>query len=157
MANSQAEPGSTLVAGRPGERDVTRPAPAPEPRLAHRGASVASAGLLLVEVVGIAVMWVAIPIGWMWIGGRVYDATGSLGAYGAVAFFGFVGTAWLAMTALRRIDGVWVTLRRRAGFDQAEGALVRVVVAAFTLGIVAFYVWYYLLSEAYVLPFMPSG
>ena len=117
---------------------------------------VGCAGLLAAEVVGLAAMWLAIPLGWMWVAGRAYNATGSLGLYGTVAFFGFVATAWPAMATLRMIDGLWVTLRRRAGYDQENGVLVQVVVGAFTLGIVGFFLWYYLFSSAYVLPFMPS-
>src|SRR5438046_7472676 len=116
----------------------------------NRGAALASAVLLVAEVVGLAVMWVLIPLAWMWVGGRAYNLTGSLGAYGAVAFFGFVFTAWRAMIVLGHIDAVWITLRRRAGYDQRDGALVRVVIVAFTVGLATFYAWYYLFSKAYV-------
>jgi hypothetical protein len=57
--------------------------------------------------------------------------------------------------ALARVDSLWVQLRCRAGYRQREGALNRVVVVSATLGLAAFAVWYYLLSNAFVLPFMP--
>jgi len=31
-----------------------------------------------------------------------------------------------------------------------------VVIGAATLGLIAFFVWYYALSNAYIIPFMPS-
>jgi hypothetical protein len=125
--------------------------------LTRRAAGVACTAVLAVEVIGSVLMWVAVPLAWLWIGGRVYAATGSLGADGAVAFFGFVGTTLLAVKLLRRVDSVWIALRRQAGHDQDEGALTEVVAISATFGIVAFMLWYYLFSHAYVLPFMGTG
>jgi hypothetical protein len=124
------------------------------PPLTRRAANAACGALLAVEVIGSVAMWVLIPLAWMWVGGRVFAATGSLAADGAVAFLGFVGTTILMVGALIRIDRVWVALRRRAGHDQDEGALTRTVVVSSTLGILLFVLWYYVLSDAYVLPFM---
>jgi hypothetical protein len=112
--------------------------------------------LLAVEVIGSLSMWAPIPIAWMWVGARVYDATGSLAADGGVALLGFLATATLAMTALTRVDTLWVALRRQSGHDQAQGALTQVVVVSATLGILLFLVWFYVLSDAFILPFMPS-
>lgn len=118
--------------------------------------NAASAAVVAVEVIGSLLMWAPIPIAWMWVGARVYDATGSLAADGGVALLGFMVTTTFAMATLNRIDRVWVTLRRRAGHSQVEGALTRVVVVSATLGIVLFLVWFYLLSNAFIMPFMPS-
>jgi len=67
-----------------------------------------------------------------------------------------VATESLAVAALTRIDRVWVALRQRAGNDQAQGVLTQVVVVSATLGLIAFFVWYYLLTKAFIIPFMPS-
>jgi hypothetical protein len=120
-------------------------------------ANAASTAVLGVEVLGSLLMWAPIPLAWFWVGARVYEQTESLAAGGAVAFIGFVGTVILAMRALARLDGVWVALRRRAGHDQAEGALDRVVIASATLGILLFLVWFYVIKQAFILPFMPTG
>lgn len=122
----------------------------------RRAASAASAAVLAVEVIGCILMWAPIPLAWMWVGARVFAVTGSLAAQGSVAFLGFVATTWLAMAALARIDSGWVALRRRAGHDQPDGALAQVVVVSFTLGIVAFLLWYYVIEQAFVIPFMPT-
>jgi hypothetical protein len=124
---------------------------------AARGATNLACGVLLVlEAVGSLAMWAAIPLGWLWIGGRVYALTGSLGADVAVAFAGFVATLLLAVSVLRRLDEGWISLRRRAGYEQKEGALTQVVTVSATLALVMFLIWYYLLAKAYVIPFMPS-
>jgi hypothetical protein len=112
--------------------------------------------VVTLELVGSLAMWAPIPAAWMWIGARVYDATGSFAADGAVVLAGFLATIALAMMALARLDLVWIALRRRAGYDQRDGALTQVVIASATVGLAAFLVWYYLLSHAFILPFMPS-
>ena len=116
----------------------------------------ASGIVVVLEMIGSLLMWAPIPLAWMWIGGHVYRATGSLGADLAVIFVGFSATTILAMRALTRLDTTWIKLRRYAGYKQVDGALTQVVVASATLGLVAFFVWYYILEDAFILPFMPS-
>ncbi len=116
----------------------------------------ACAAVLVVEAIGALLMWAPIPLAWIWVGARAYDATGSLVAGGGVALLGFAATVTLAMAALARLDRVWVALRRRAGHDQDQGALTQVVVVSATLGLLLFLVWYYILTNAFVIPFMPS-
>jgi hypothetical protein len=123
----------------------------------RRAANAASAAVLAAEALGSLLMWAGVPLAWLWIGGRVYAATHSLTADAAVAFLGFVGTTFLLMQALRRLDLVWIDLRRRAGYEQEEGALTQVVTISATLALLIFTAWYYLFSHAYVLPFMPSS
>ena len=43
-----------------------------------------------------------------------------------------------------------------AGHDQAEGALTKVVVVSATFGLLAFWVWFHIIEEAFVIPFMPT-
>jgi hypothetical protein len=121
---------------------------------ATKGAAVIAAGILVIEVIGAAAMWVPVPFAWLWIGGQVYRLTGSLAADGAVAFLGFVATVVLLLAALRRLDRLWVVLRKRTGYDQEDGALAEVVTVTAAFGLVAFLLWYYFFSSAYVLPFM---
>jgi hypothetical protein len=155
---------STLVAAAPRRRSRTATArrdrvraltglPAPTARAA---ASAGSAALLAFEVVVSLSMWLPIPFAWLWVGGRVYHVTGSLAADGGVALLGFTLSIILAMRGLLFVDDAWIALRRRAGRDQKDGALTQVVIASATFGLIGFFVWYYALSHAYVIPFMPS-
>jgi hypothetical protein len=122
-----------------------------------RGATGTACGLLLaIEAPGSLVMWAGIPLAWLWIGGRVYSLTGSLGADVGIAFLGFVGTLFVALWGLRRVDQGWIALRQRAGYEQEEGALSQIVTVSATLALLMFIAWYYLFSHAYVIPFMPS-
>jgi hypothetical protein len=122
----------------------------------RRAAAVGSAAMLTLEAIGSVSMWSAIPLAWLWIGGRAYALTGSLGADLGVAFLGFAMTTVLALSELNRLDAAWVALRQRAGHEQRVGALPQVVVASTALGLVAFLIWYYVLSDAFVIPFMPT-
>jgi hypothetical protein len=125
---------------------------------AARDSTAAVCALLLaLEALGSVVMWAGIPLAWLWIGGRVYSASGSLGLDLATAFLGFVLTLFLALAGLRRVDAGWISLRRRAGYEQKEGALSQIVTVSATLALVLFMAWYYLFSHAYVIPFMPSN
>jgi hypothetical protein len=128
------------------------------PTAVARGTTNVACGLLLgLEALGSLVMWAGIPLAWLWIGGRIYSLTSSLGADVGVAFLGFVATLFLALAGLRRVDGTWIALRRRAGYEQEEGALPQVVTISATLALGMFIAWYYLFSHAYVIPFMPSN
>ena len=115
------------------------------------------AALVVVELVGYLAMWLPIPVLWMWIGSRVYLATSSLGLDLLVAFGGFGISTLLASRGLSRLDRKWVELRQQAGHDQREGALSRVVIVSTTVLLAAFWVWFHILEEAFVIPFMPTG
>jgi hypothetical protein len=123
----------------------------------RRTGQAASAALLAVETAGAVLLWGPLPFAWLWIGGRIYALTGSLAADGSIGFAGFVASVLLVVAGLRRIDSVWISLRRRAGHPQVEGALQEIVAISGAFGIAGFMLWYYLFSHAYVLPFMPSG
>jgi hypothetical protein len=125
--------------------------------LRSRTARTSASAVLALEVLGALLMWAPVPLAWLWIGGRVYAATGSLAADGFVGFLGFIGTLIVLVALLRRLDDLWLGLRRAAGYDQREGALQEVVTISGAFGLVAFTLWYYVFSHAYVLPFMPSG
>jgi hypothetical protein len=114
---------------------------------------VACVAVLAVEAVGSLLMWAAVPLAWLWVGGRVYTATGSLAADLGTAFLGLLATAVVLMRALVRLDRGWVALRRAAGQDQVDGVLTRIVIVSAALAILAFLIWYYVLTTAFVMPF----
>jgi hypothetical protein len=141
----------------PGRRNPESQGSATVPaRPDRRLAGLASVALLALEVLGTILMWLPIPLAWLWVGGRIYSVTGSLAADLAVAFFGFVATTLLVLVALIRVDKMWIALRRRAGHKQAQGAVAQVAIVSGTVGIAGFLLWYYLLAKAFILPFMPS-
>jgi hypothetical protein len=121
----------------------------------RRAARAASLGILALEALGTILMWVPIPLAWFWVGAQVYLATGSILADGVVVLGGFLVSVILVMKALARLDAVWVRLRRRAGHQQREGALNQVVIASATFGVIGFWVWFHIIENGYIIPFMP--
>jgi hypothetical protein len=118
---------------------------------------LAAAGVLMLEVLGALMMWGPIPVAWVWVGARAYEATGSFVA-GAVAWFvGFAVTLWIVALALARLDRVWIRLRQRAGDARAQGVMTQVIVVTATFALAAFFLWFYVIGRAFVIPFMPSG
>jgi hypothetical protein len=73
---------------------------------------MAARALLAVEA-RCALLWGPLPLAWLRIGGRIYVATGSLAADGFLGFAGFVASVVIVVAGLRRIDFVWISLRRR--------------------------------------------
>ena len=125
----------------------------------HQPATVgaAAAAVLMLEILGALMMWGPIPVAWVWVGARVYDATGSFVA-GAIAWFvGFAVTLWVIAAALVRLDRIWIRLRRRAGDARAQGVMTQIIVVTATFALAAFFIWYYVIDKAFVIPFMPSG
>ena len=122
----------------------------------RRAAAVASLAILAVEALGTLIMWVPIPMAWFWIGSHVFDATGSIMADGIVVLGGFLVTVIAVLKVLARLDVVWIGLRRRAGHDQRDGALNQVVIVSATFAIVGFWVWFHIIENAYIIPFMPT-
>jgi hypothetical protein len=120
--------------------------------LRRRAAALA---VLALEALGTLLMWVPIPLAWFWVGAQVYLATGSILADGVVVLGGFLATVILVMRALARLDAVWVRLRRGAGYEQRDGALNQVVIASATFGIIGFWVWFHIIENGYIIPFMP--
>jgi hypothetical protein len=117
--------------------------------------------LLAIEVVGSLLMWLPIPLAWMWVGAEVYRVThGSLAADMGLSFCGFVASTCLAMKTLGHVDQMWIALRQRAGYRQKDGALTRVVVVSATFGIVLFALWFNFFGGIrhghFLIPFMPT-
>ena len=122
----------------------------------RRSARVASFLVLAVEALGTVLMWVPIPLAWFWVGARVYDVTHSIMADGIVVLGGFLLSVIVVLKVLTRIDELWIELRRRAGHDQRDGALNQVVIVSATFGVVGFWVWFHIIEDAYIIPFMPT-
>ena len=120
-------------------------------------AAAAAAAVLLLEIVGALMMWGPIPVAWVWVGARVYDGTGSFMAGAVTWLVGFAATLWLVAGALARLDRIWIRLRNDAGDDRAQGAMTQVVVVTATFALAAFFLWFYVIGRAFVIPFMPNG
>jgi len=122
----------------------------------RRSAGLASFLVLAAEWFGTLLMWAPLPLAWFWIGARVYDGTHSIMADGLVVLGGFLVSVIAVLKVLTRLDEVWIRLRRSAGHDQRTGALNQVVIVSATFGVVAFWVWFHIIEDAFIIGFMPT-
>ena len=102
--------------------------------------------VLLVEALLCLSVWGPQPLAWLWVGSQVdYHADSNMLGI-AVAFFGILGSLFVTLAVAARLDGLWRLLRRAAGHDQREGAMVRIFAATAVIALIAFSVWFLLLE-----------
>jgi len=128
-----------------------RPSQSALAMLARAGASV----VLLVAIMfaGGILPWVAIPLGWLWIGSQVQGATDSLGAALATMMVGVLGSIALMVPVL-----TWLSNRHRqarvAGGHEDTGHLVLEIVMVTSAGVavIGFTAWFLLFAGASPIP-----
>jgi hypothetical protein len=103
-----------------------------------------SASLLVVIMfVGSLVLWVGVPVAWLWIGSRIVPSGGLTTAVGAM-MIGMLLTIALLVTFLAWVNRKHVELQEaRGSFGGTATALELVMVASAVVAIVAFFVWFF--------------
>ena len=85
------------------------------------------AGLILAATVLVCLLfWGPLPVAWMWVGSQVDYLTGSTFLGIVVAFLGLLATLLVGLMVMRRLDLLWILVRRAGGHDQREGIIGRV-------------------------------
>ena len=119
--------------------------------LARAGSSTAL--LLMLMFVGSLGLWVGAPVLWLWIGGRVQGATGSVGAAIAVILVGFVTTVFLSVPVLAWLSRRHAEARAARGLeDLGRAPLEGVMVVSATIAALAFAIWFFFLAGAEPIP-----
>lgn len=109
--------------------------------------------VILIMLIGSFGLWVGTPLLWLWVGSQVQGATASLGAAFAAAFAGAVATVILLASILAKLSDVYRGNRRARGLtDTGHGVLEGVLVVSAGLTVVAFLIWFLLLSGANPVP-----
>lgn len=101
----------------------------------------AAAFLLAVMALIGASFWGPIPMAFLWFASMVQHWTGEV-SIGIVA--GFAGMTWTLMVGLvlmRRLDIMWILVRRAAGYDQREGMIGTIFAVGAVVGGSAFFFW----------------
>jgi hypothetical protein len=118
---------------------------------ARVGSSVAL--LLALMFVGSLGLWVGAPLLWLWIGGKVQGATGSVGAAVGVIMLGFVASVVLAVPALGWLARRHAHAREARGLeDFGRAPLEGVLVVSATIALLAFSVWFFFFAGAEPVP-----
>ncbi len=108
----------------------------------------ASATLVVLMLAGCLFLWVAAPLGWLWIGSQLQQQV-SLGTALMVAMTGFVATVLVVIPALSWLNRWHIELRgaRRLPAPRHSVLEVLLVVSAFT-ALIAFCIWFFGFSGA---------
>jgi heme/copper-type cytochrome/quinol oxidase subunit 2 len=103
--------------------------------------------LLLIMLGGGLVLWVGIPVGWLYIGSQVQAKTNSLGAALAVMLVGVLVSIFALVPALGWLNRKHEDLREARGLEShGNTALEAVMTIAAVIAVVGFGIWFFLIE-----------
>jgi hypothetical protein len=145
--NDPTDTGGLFVGRRPGTRPIRyREQPATGSAKRRRADDWFARAILVVEVLLCLTLWGPQPIAWLWVGGQVQGATGSVEPAIMVAFLGMLATLFFTLVVVKRLDHAWRLVRRAAGHPQTEGAVERVFVISAGVAVVLFTFWFLVIA-----------
>jgi hypothetical protein len=98
-------------------------------------------GIAMLMVFINLLFWGPLPAAWLWVGAQVDYNTDSVSGGIAVSFVGMMLTLIAALAVLKRLDHVWILVRRAAGYDQRKGILTPIFATTAVVGAVCFTFW----------------
>ena len=115
-------------------------------------ASQAAALLVAMMFLGSLVLWVGVPVAWLWIGSRLQNGTSLSTAVGAM-MTGMLLSETLLLAVLGRLGRRHTELQERRGVPEGETtALEMVLVSSAVVAIVGFFVWFFGFSGSSPIP-----
>jgi formate hydrogenlyase subunit 3/multisubunit Na+/H+ antiporter MnhD subunit len=109
--------------------------------------------LVTLMFAGCLLLWVGVPLGWLWVGSQVQARTDSVGAALGAMMLGMVVTIALLILSLVWLNRLHVELEAERGRDgRGPTALDRVLVASAAVAVLAFAVWFFGWSGSEPLP-----
>jgi len=145
--NDPTDTGGLFVGRRPGTRPIQyREQPVAGSPTRRRADDWLARLILVVEVLLLVTLWGPQPAAWLWVGGQVQGATGSVEPAILVAFAGMLFTLFLTLVIVKRLDHAWRLVRRAAGHPQTEGVVERVFVVSAGIALVIFSYWFLIIA-----------
>ena len=145
--NDPTDTGGLFVGRRPGTRPIRyREQPVVGSPTRRRADDWLARLILVVEVLLLVTLWGPQPAAWLWVGGQVQGATGSVEPAILVAFAGMLFTLFLTLVIVKRLDHAWRLVRRAAGHPQTEGVVERVFVVSAGIALVIFSYWFLIIA-----------
>lgn len=103
----------------------------------------ASALLVCAMLAGCLLLWVGVPLGWLWIGSQV-QGSASLGTALMVTMVGILATVIVVVAILSALNRRHLALReRRHGRLPPHSALEVILVASAGLAVIGFSIWFF--------------
>jgi hypothetical protein len=113
--------------------------------------------LLLMMLLGGLVLWLGLPVGWLWVGSQVQGSTDSLGAALAVMAVGLVASIAVVVAVLGWMSQQHAELREARGLEgRGQVALEGIMAVSATLAVAGFVAWFLLFSGSSPIPFQGS-
>jgi hypothetical protein len=108
----------------------------------------ASGLILLVMMLGAGlVLWIGVPVLWLYIGSQIQGSTGSVGTAIGVMMVGVVVSILLIVPVLGWLNKKHLDLREARGLDtHGATALEAVMTVSVFVAVVAFSVWFFLIE-----------
>jgi hypothetical protein len=108
----------------------------------------ASGLILVLMMLGAGlVLWIGVPVGWLWIGSQVQGATDSLGTAIAVMLVGVVASIVAVVPILGWLNRKHLELRAARGLDtHGQTALEAVMTVSVAIAVVAFVIWFFVIA-----------
>jgi len=129
---------------------TSRPAP-PALRRALR-ASQSAVLLVAMMFLGSLVLWVGVPVAWLWIGSRLQE-NHSLSTAIGVMMLGMLVSIAVLLGVLSRLSRAHTEVQEQRGVPEGHTtALERVLVSSAIVAIVGFFVWFFGFSGSSPIP-----
>ena len=147
MKTDPTDTGGLFVGRRPGTRPIKyRQVPEYRGERRQRVDRLLAGGLLALMVGINLLFWGPLPLAWLWVASQIDYLTGSTFLGIVSAFFGLLLTLLAGLVVMRRIDVLWILVRRAAGHDQREGTVPRVFAITAIIGAILFFGWLLLIE-----------
>jgi hypothetical protein len=120
-------------------------------RLREILAGPASVALVVAMLLGCLLLWVGVPVGWLWVGSQV-QGSGSLGTALAVTMTGIILSIVVLIAILSWLNGIHGELLSRRGRETRSSALEVILVSSAGIAVVGFGIWFFLFAGTSPVP-----
>jgi hypothetical protein len=146
MKTDPTDTGGLFVGRRPGTRPVKyRDIPEVDEARRKRDKTRAAAMLVLMTLIGVS-FWGPIPAACLWVGGQVQGKADNIAVSLVVSFALILLALFTGLAAMKRLDHLWILVRRAAGYDQREGVIGRIFAISCAIGVVLFTLWFLIIA-----------
>jgi hypothetical protein len=109
--------------------------------------------LLLIMLGGGLVLWVGVPLLWLYIGSQIQGSSGSVGTAMFVMMVGVVVSVLAIVSILVRLNRMHIELREARGLEShGQTALEAVMTVSCGIAVVGFGAWFLLFSGSSPVP-----
>jgi heme/copper-type cytochrome/quinol oxidase subunit 2 len=103
--------------------------------------------LVLLMLGGGLVLWIGVPAGWLWVGGRIEGATNSIGLALLAMLAGVVASIAVIVSTLSWLNLKHGQLREARGLEShGQTALEGVMTVSVVIAVIAFVIWFFVIE-----------